>query len=159
VISIMIKDGLIIQIYVCIHVNHFHTHKYILQKVMGNGALNVLWRLIDFHHSSFRTIWKVGDEQNWNTCVNYFKNMNGQNHRMAWAERDLRDHTAPNPCLWHMAAIHHIRPPRASLWLWLWVPPGGLCQCLTILSVKNLPMTFNLNLSSFILKPFPLVHQ
>lgn len=134
-ISIMIKDGLIIQIYVCIHVNHFHTHKYILQKVMGNGALNFLWRLIDFHHSSFRTIWKVGDEQNWNTCVNYFKNMNGQNHRMAWAERDLRDHTAPNPCLWHMAAIHHIRPPRASLNLALNasrrpvpVPHHSLCE-------------------------------
>ena len=34
---------------------------------------------------------------------------------------------------------------------------GSLLQCLTILSVKNFPLTSNLNLSPFSLKPVPFV--
>ena len=35
--------------------------------------------------------------------------------------------------------------------------PGKLFQCFTTLSVKNFPLTSNLNLPSFSLKPFPLL--
>ena len=91
-----------------------------------------------------------------------------QNHRMARAGRDLKDHEAPTP---HHRQGHqppHVIPAHAAQgpiqpglehlqgWtghpqpLWAAVPAPHHSHS------KELPLTSNLNLPSFNLKPFPL---
>ena len=75
---------------------------------------------------------------------------------MAWVGRDLRGHIVPTFC--HgLVAPHQLRLPRVSCNLVLkscrdgafTAALGSLCQHLTFLSVKNFPLTSNLNLLSF----------
>ena len=92
-----------------------------------------------------------------------------QNHRMAQVGRDLKGHEAPTPMPQagpptstpntrtrlprapSNRALNTYRDGAATTSL------GSLFQHLTILIVKNFPLTSNLNLPSFNLKPFPLV--
>ena len=68
-----------------------------------------------------------------------------ENHRMAWAARELKCHRAPTPC-------HGLGAPTSSGCpmshpTWPWAPPGmghpqlsgQLFQCLTILKISLLP--------------------
>ena len=92
-----------------------------------------------------------------------------QNHRMAQVGRDLKGHEAPTPMPQagpptstpntrtrlprapSNRALNTYRNEAATTSL------GSLFQHFTILIVKNFPLTSNLNLPSFNLKPFPLV--
>ena len=91
---------------------------------------------------------------------------------MAWVGRALKDHKTPTPPPPHhrQATNLHIsyqpRLPRAPSNLALNTSRDGrgshslsgqLLQHLTTLIGKNFPLTSNLNLPSFNLKPFPLV--
>jgi len=91
-----------------------------------------------------------------------------KNHRMAWVGSDLKDHQAPIPChrqghqpphiILDQAAQGPIQPGLEYLQgRGIHNLSGSLCQHLTTVSVKNFPLTSNLNLLSFNLKPFPLV--
>jgi len=79
---------------------------------------------------------------------------------MAWVGRDLKDQV-PAPAMgWLPPTSSGCPGPHPT---WPWVPlgmgihsfSGQLCQCLTTLWVKNCILTFNLNIPSFSLKPFP----
>ena len=94
-----------------------------------------------------------------------------ENHRMAWVGRDLKDHEAPNPptpfrqghqppdLILVQAAQGPIQPGLEHLQGWMGHPQPLWAACFSTLTVKNFPLTPNLNLPSFSLKPFPLVLQ
>ena len=86
----------------------------------------------------------------------------------AWVGRDLKDHKVPNPhhrqghqtphLILGQAAQGPIQPGLEHLQRrGIHNLSGQLFQRLTTLLVKNFPLTSNLNLPSFNLKPFPLV--
>ena len=86
------------------------------------------------------------------------------NHRMAWVEKDLRDHLVPTPCYMQgrqpadQAAQRHIQPGLQCLQGWgIHSLLGQPVQCVTILWVKNFLLISNLNLPCLSLKPFPFV--
>jgi len=84
-----------------------------------------------------------------------------QNHRMHWVGMDLKDHPPSNP----HATFHQTRLLKAPSNLALNTAREGAAtaslgnpgQGLTTLTVKNFFLTSNLNLTSFSLKPLPLV--
>jgi len=87
---------------------------------------------------------------------------------MAWVGWDLKDHEAPSPCCRQSSQPPHLIPAQVAqgpiqpglehLHGWgIHSLSGQLFQHLTILIVKTFPLTFNLTLSSFNFKPFPLV--
>ena len=87
---------------------------------------------------------------------------------MAQVGRDLKDHQALTPCCRQghqppplipaQAAQGPIQPGLEHLQGWgIHSLSEQLFQHLTTLIVKNLPLTSNVNLLSFNLKPFPLV--
>ena len=102
------------------------------------------------------------------SCLNLVRNSESHNHRMAWVGRDLKDHESPTPLpqAGPLTSTCNTRPgcpgPHPT---WPWTSRDGasttsldsLFQHLTTLIEKNFPLTFNLNLPSFNLKPFPLV--
>jgi len=86
------------------------------------------------------------------------------NRRMVWVEGTLKP-TQIQPILpWAGLPLTSWSCPWTHP-TWPWVPSGmghpqlsgQLCQCLTILHIKNIFLTSNLTLSSFRLKPFPHV--
>ena len=87
------------------------------------------------------------------------------NHRMVCVGRDLKDHLVPAPATGR-DTFHQTRLPRAPSSLALGTARdgaptaalGSLGQRLAALTVKNFFPISHLNLPSFSLKPFPLVH-
>ena len=90
-----------------------------------------------------------------------------QNHRVAQVGRDLKDHESPTPCHRQGHQPPHLPGFPEPHPAWPWTPPwmdgvpttslDSMFQHLTTLTVKDFPLTSNLNLPSLNLKPFPLV--
>ena len=80
------------------------------------------------------------------------------NHRMVWAGRHLKDYPVQTSHPPAQAAQGPIQPGVEHFQEWgIHNLSGQLCQCLTIVSVINFPLTSNLNFLSFSLKSYRII--